>query len=1030
MRTSELFGVVNTRGMEQNPVTTLRFRLPLDPARLLRARQRIRDYLDEHDVADEVGTNVVLAIEEAMTNAVRHSEASSGLWVTVGFDGGDLVAEVGDDGRGFDTSAFDPDRVPDPLEPGGRGLYLIAHMMDEMGLTSDGGVRVRMLKHQALGKQESAATASGIPSVSLRSHHHYRALRERSLLEEIPEGFVALDWQYRFTYANQLALSLYHLTAEKVIGASIWDLFPGIEDNPLGTAVREAMEVGTPAILDYESPYIARVLEFRIYPTSSGVSLYLRDIEERKRKELAHDESRRRAELLAATAARLLSAADPQAVVDDLCRDVMEHLHCHVFFNYLVDEQAGCLKLNAYAGIEAEAAQAIQCLDFGVAVCGCAALEAHRIVAEDIQHTDDPRAELVRSFGVQAYAAHPLMLRDEVIGTLSFGAKDRTSFTDQELSLMATVADHVAIALDRQRTQRALWLEEARQRQELETSRILLEATKSLVSRRSLGSVLDTLADLALRLTEHRRATVSLWDEAAGELEVAASKGGDPLVTGMRVPVAGLSAPAREAMESRTPRLIDYEAVPPGARGVADEVASRLALDVPLLYQDRLLGMLAVDDGDERREFKERDVALAEGIASEAAVAIENARLLAAESERARLAETLTEIDGQLRSSLDRREMMRRAVAGGTRVIGADSGAINVHSGREFVVEYAYGFPEDPTGQVLSDELERHSLLALETRQPVLVEDVATDARVDARHLLSYGIGAVIVVPLILAGDAVANLFFNFAASRRFTPAEVEFARRLGASLSLALENARLYEEQQRIATTLQENLIHPLPPVEGLELAVQSRPANEPELVGGDFSDVFLLPDGQVMIVIGDVAGKGIRAAGLTETVRSTVRAFASIDGVPAFILRRANQLLLRHEPGEPHVTAFLCVLDPRTGHLSAASAGHPAPVHLSPFSCRIWDVPYGPPLGTFESDYASAYLQLTPEDCLVFYTDGVTEARRDGEMLGEARLTALVARQRSRSAAEVAQAVADEALAFGGRLRDDLHVVVVRLA
>jgi signal transduction histidine kinase len=174
------------------------------------------------------------------------------------------------------------------------------------------------------------------------------------------------------------------------------------------------------------------------------------------RRDRGHEAARKRSELLARTAARLLSADEPQRVVDDLCRDVMEQLKCHIFFNYLVDARAGCLVLNAYAGISPEQARSIELLDFGAAVYGGAALHAERIVAGDIQHSDDPLAALVRSFGVQTYAEHPLMARGEVLGTLSFGARDRPRFTDEELAVMKTVADHVAIALERDRTEREL----------------------------------------------------------------------------------------------------------------------------------------------------------------------------------------------------------------------------------------------------------------------------------------------------------------------------------------------------------------------------------------------------------------------------------------------------------------------------------------------------------------------------------------------------------------------------------------------
>jgi len=192
----------------------------------------------------------------------------------------------------------------------------------------------------------------------------------------------------------------------------------------------------------------------------------------------------------------------------------------------------------------------------------------------------------------------------------------------------------------------------------------------------------------------------------------------------------------------------------------------------------------------------------------------------------------------------------------------------------------------------------------------------------------------------------------------------------------------------------------------------------------------VFLIDDDHVAVLIGDVAGKGVRAAGHTETVRSEVRALAMIDSSPAFVLAKTNELLLRFDPDEPHVTAFLAVIDPHTGHLSYASAGHPAPVHLGAFSARLLDVAFGPPLGSFERSYTNGHAMLTLEDYLVFYTDGVTEARRGSEQLGAERLLAVVSGLRGRSAQEVAEGVRAAALAFAGRLRDDLQVVVLRLA
>jgi PAS domain S-box-containing protein len=189
----------------------------------------------------------------------------------------------------------------------------------------------------------------------------------------------------------------------------------------------------------------------------AGISHFVavkHDITARKRAE-------RRMELLAETARRLLGSDHPRRVVEELCRNVLDFLDCQFFFNYLADDARPQLRLNACAGItEAEAAK-IEWLDYGAAIFGCAARDASRIVVGSIQETPDPRTELVKSYGVQVCACHPLVVAGSVLGTLSFGARNRKEFTAEELSFMEAVADLVATAIQRERSEEALRQAEA-----------------------------------------------------------------------------------------------------------------------------------------------------------------------------------------------------------------------------------------------------------------------------------------------------------------------------------------------------------------------------------------------------------------------------------------------------------------------------------------------------------------------------------------------------------------------------------------
>lgn len=159
--------------------------------------------------------------------------------------------------------------------------------------------------------------------------------------------------------------------------------------------------------------------------------------------------SNQRLALLSDIAGKLLATDHPQTIVDELCNRVMNHLDCQVFFNFLKDEKSDQIYLNACAGISDSEKEAIKWLDGGTSVCGCVAINGQRIIAEDIQNQPESQTDLVRSFGIKAYACHPLISNNKTIGTLSFGTRNREHFYADEISLMKVVADQVAIAMAR-----------------------------------------------------------------------------------------------------------------------------------------------------------------------------------------------------------------------------------------------------------------------------------------------------------------------------------------------------------------------------------------------------------------------------------------------------------------------------------------------------------------------------------------------------------------------------------------------------
>ncbi|HYN96531.1 MAG TPA: SpoIIE family protein phosphatase, partial [Pilimelia sp.] len=219
----------------------------------------------------------------------------------------------------------------------------------------------------------------------------------------------------------------------------------------------------------------------------------------------------------------------------------------------------------------------------------------------------------------------------------------------------------------------------------------------------------------------------------------------------------------------------------------------------------------------------------------------------------------------------------------------------------------------------------------------------------------------------------------------------------LARIVALRLENAQLYEAEHRIATTLQHSLLpQSLPPVPGTVLACRYVPGSGEADVGGDWYDAVALPDGRLALVIGDVVGKGVRAAAMMGQVRNALRAYLLEGFPPAEALERLNRLV--GSLGRAHFATVVCVLfDPGTGRLRYASAGHPAPVVISPSGAVgfLHAEALGPPVGALPgATFTAEEVTVEAGTRMLFYTDGLVEDRRRGIDAGLGELLADAAR------------------------------------
>ncbi len=191
----------------------------------------------------------------------------------------------------------------------------------------------------------------------------------------------------------------------------------------------------------------------------------VQDITEHKKAEELLRWYARRNEILSETASRLLQSNEPQHLINDLCQETMRFLECQVFFNFMEDTDSGRLHLNACAGIPEETQSEIEWIDHGTAVCGTVAQTLHSMICEDIQDSADRVTELIKSFGIQAYCCHPLLIENRFLGTLSFGKRSESRFTPEEVEMIKSMANLVAVAVNRIRNEKERISLEAQLRQ-------------------------------------------------------------------------------------------------------------------------------------------------------------------------------------------------------------------------------------------------------------------------------------------------------------------------------------------------------------------------------------------------------------------------------------------------------------------------------------------------------------------------------------------------------------------------------------
>ncbi|MFJ3831185.1 SpoIIE family protein phosphatase [Streptomyces sp. NPDC090046] len=355
--------------------------------------------------------------------------------------------------------------------------------------------------------------------------------------------------------------------------------------------------------------------------------------------------------------------------------------------------------------------------------------------------------------------------------------------------------------------------------------------------------------------------------------------------------------------------------------------------------------------------------------------------------------------------------------------------AIYLLDERHLYLAWETGFPRGFLNRFdgVSLDVRLPGVETLTTGRPMFFESMQHLAAAYPGIPLDADVGARAFLPLIASGRPVGSCILGFDSPRGFSAEERTVLTALAGLIAQALARARRYDSEAALARGLQSALLpHRLPVREHVDTVGRYLPGTQGMEVGGDWYDVVETGAGLLALVIGDVQGHGVAAAATMGQLRSAVRAFALSGSTPEQVVSGTNQLLIDLDPGQFASCCYMS-LDPESGCVMAARAGHPQPLLRHPDGrTEVLDLAGGVVLGIDpEASYPVTELRLTVGSVLALYTDGLVEKPGIDIDVGVERLRRALAAARPSPLTETADRLISEAGSTADR-PDDIALLL----
>ncbi len=693
-------------------------------------------------------------------------------------------------------------------------------------------------------------------------------------------------------------------------------------------------------------------------------------------------------------------------------------------------------------------------------ISGRAILAGTAVQIPDLLADDNYRSTQGRKAGFRSLLAAPMLRGGRPVGAIVIYRLEPGAFAARQLAMLQTFADSAVIAI-----------ENARLFEEVRESLDQLTATSEVLkvisaSPGDLQPVFQAILQNAVRICDASFGTLPLYEGDAFRIVAMhnAPRRYDELRR--REPVIRPAALMRVAATKQLLHITDvtlFEGEDPDSVAFNRLTGARSLVVVPMLKENELIGAITIYRR-EIRPFTDKQIELVQNFAAQAVIAIEKARLLNELRQRtdelARSVEELRalgEVSQAVNSTLDLQTVLSTIVAKAVQLAGTEAGAIYVFddADRQFRLRATYGMDRELIEAVTNlriglDDVNIAHVVA--QREPHQTADLRLEASIALNKItLAAGYRARLTAPLFRGDQIVGLLVVRRRTPGAFPQNTLELMKTFAAQSVLAIENARLFSENEKTLARLSKELDaaralqlgmlpHELPkhsPDQPIEMHAFIEPARE---VGGDLYDCFYVADHLCCFLVGDVAGKGAPAAMFMARTSSLVRMAvtfwrqAGSDITARKLVESVNRELCQNNDEDMFVTAFVGLLDTQFGTVDYVNAGHPAPYILrasggvAPIEGKS-DLPLGL---QNTAVFHSHSLTLQPGDMIFAYSDGIIEAANESELLyGQGRLRAeLSAAGSTAMPAELVRAVIKSAQTFAGTApkSDDVTALALR--